>query len=52
MTIDNVIEKYKNKAKQASKSIDRMEHINVKEYQQIAEWLEELKELKEGGTDE
>lgn len=47
MKFDDIIENYENKAKQSSKSIDRMEKYNAEEYQQIADWIKELKAFRE-----
>lgn len=52
MRFDDVIEEYENKAKQSSKSIDRMEQINAKKYQQIADWIKELKLFRTYASDD
>lgn len=52
MKFDDVIEEYENKAKQSSKSIDKMEQINAKEYKQIADWIKELKLFRKYASDD
>lgn len=52
MKFDDLIEEYENKAKQSSKSIDRMEQINAKKYKQIADCIKELKLFRKYASDD
>lgn len=45
-TIDSLIEKYKIKAENSRRSINRMDYYNKKEYEAIVKYLEELKGYK------
>lgn len=46
-SIDSLIEKYKTKAENARQNINRMEYYQEKEYEQIVEYLEELKKYRQ-----
>lgn len=46
-SIDSLIEKYKTKAENARRNINRMEYYQEKEYEQIVEYLEELKKYRQ-----
>jgi len=45
-TIDGLINKYKTKAEKAKQSLNRMDYYKEKEYEQIVEYLEELKKYR------
>ena len=46
-SIDSLIEKYKTKAENTRQNINRMEYYQEKEYEQIVEYLEELKKYRQ-----
>ena len=46
-SIDSLIEKYKTKAENTRQNINRMEYYKEKEYEQIVEYLEELKKYRQ-----
>lgn len=47
MTIDEAIENEKRRAESCKGHYDRFVQMEAKEHEQIVEWLEELKELRE-----
>lgn len=49
-SIDSLIEKYKTKAENTRRNINRMEYYKEKEYEQIVEYLEELKKYRQEDT--